>query len=528
MMCSTPANATATCAASACGIACRAGFANCNGNTADGCEIDLATPANCGMCGTQCNLPNVTTATCTASTCGIGMCAAGFGNCNTSSTDGCETATTTTMNCGACGTACTAGMRANVTPTCTSGACQFPCQTGFADCDGNVNNGCETDTRTSVAHCGVCRMACPTPTNATAACAGGTCGLGACTTNFGNCDGNVTNGCETNTQTSNAHCGGCNRPCAAGQECQSGACVTLPCGGNGMICCATTPACTSPLTCQMSACGCASGTFCAGGCIDFQTSNAHCGACNRPCAAGQSCTAGVCRCNTGRGDCDMNTANGCETDTTANPAHCGTCGNGCSSVNGTASCVSSACRITCSAGFGNCDNNVTNGCETNTQTNATHCGACMGDGGMTCTSPQTCSNGRCCGAGQTNCNGTCVSTQTDNANCGGCAGTMGSMACDNGTQVCSGGSCLACGAAMQPCCPGAVCPRGGICAGGICQTTCGASGQGCCTGNTCGPNLTCNTAAMPAAQCECGGAGQPCCNGTTCMVGMCSMGMCPS
>ena len=57
--------------------------------------------------------------------------------------------------------------------------------------------------------------------------------------------------------------------------------------------------------------------------------------------------------------------------------YCGGCGHACNSTNGTASCASGVCGISCSAGFGNCDGNVTNGCETNTQTSTSNCGTCV-------------------------------------------------------------------------------------------------------------------------------------------------------
>lgn len=45
--------------------------------------------------------------------------------------------------------------------SCSAGVCiTTSCSTGFADCDGDFPNGCEVDTRDSVAHCGGCGTSC--------------------------------------------------------------------------------------------------------------------------------------------------------------------------------------------------------------------------------------------------------------------------------------------------------------------------------------------------------------------------------
>jgi len=55
-------------------------------------------------------------------------------------------------------------------------------------------------------------------------CASGVCGIAACTTGFGDCDNNVSTGCETDLRTSAAHCGACGRTCANGGTCTNGSC----------------------------------------------------------------------------------------------------------------------------------------------------------------------------------------------------------------------------------------------------------------------------------------------------------------
>lgn len=50
-------NAVGTCNKGICGMECVRGFADCNGDPADGCEVDLRShPGNCGACGHECDL----------------------------------------------------------------------------------------------------------------------------------------------------------------------------------------------------------------------------------------------------------------------------------------------------------------------------------------------------------------------------------------------------------------------------------------------------------------------------------------
>jgi hypothetical protein len=50
-----PPNAASTCAGGTCGYACLAGFADCDGISTNGCELDVrADRANCGACMNAC------------------------------------------------------------------------------------------------------------------------------------------------------------------------------------------------------------------------------------------------------------------------------------------------------------------------------------------------------------------------------------------------------------------------------------------------------------------------------------------
>jgi hypothetical protein len=71
MPCGTAPNATVQCVDGQCVAACAAGFGDCNGSAADGCEVSLlSSAANCGACGTACSA---------GQSCASGTCAGGGG-----------------------------------------------------------------------------------------------------------------------------------------------------------------------------------------------------------------------------------------------------------------------------------------------------------------------------------------------------------------------------------------------------------------------------------------------------------------
>ncbi len=534
-VCQAPANAQARCAGGQCSFACNAGFGDCDGNPANGCETSLQTAvSSCGACGQACALANATPV-CTSGRCAVATCAAGFGNCDADPANGCEANLNTTVAaCGACGRACALP---NATPACASGRCVVAqCNAGFGDCDGNPANGCETPLAGSVAHCGACGNVCPSG-NGSATCAQGVCGL-TCNAGFGNCDGNPTNGCETNLTTTVSSCGMCGRACAlpnATAGCAGGQCTVVSCAA-GWGNCDNNPA---------------------NGCeTNLGTTVAACGACGRACSlanATPACMGGQCAvasCAAGFGNCDGNPANGCEVNLNTTPASCGMCGRACSLANATAGCAGGQCTVaSCAAGWGNCDNNPANGCETNLTTTTAHCGAC----GRACAAGQVCSNGTCsnlCQAPTTFCSGQCVNTSTNVGHCGACGRACGAF--PNGMAVCSGGACgglcaagfgdcnglagdgcevnlqstLAhCGACGRVCAPANAV---GMCMGGACGIASCAGGWGNCDGsptNGCETNLTTTVA-------HCGACGRACnlpnataqCADGTCRILRCNAG----
>lgn len=97
-----------------CGSACTAGSSCCNST----CLDTQTTLANCGGCGKTCAPQNVTTAQCTAGSCGYSTCTGGFSDCDNDKSTGCEADTQTDKNnCGVCGKKCVGS------ETCVAGTC---------------------------------------------------------------------------------------------------------------------------------------------------------------------------------------------------------------------------------------------------------------------------------------------------------------------------------------------------------------------------------------------------------------------
>ncbi len=349
--CPARTNTTAACVAGACRYACTGTYGDCNSEARDGCELDLAANANhCGACGRACSGSLNATATCAAGACVL-SCNSGFADCDRDRANGCEAdLQRNANNCGTCATRCAAG--ANGAAQCASGVCGLGCNAGFANCDGDLANGCELSVSSDVNNCGACGTRCPSGANGVAACTAGACEL-RCAAGFANCDGSVANGCEVELATTSAHCGRCGNSCPATANttavCRASACATecnagfADCDGN-------------PAT------GCEA---------DTRASVSHCGGCGRVCTSPRpgtvaTCGAGVCAssCAPNFADCDADPSNGCEINVNVSPMNCGACGTRCPMLpNANPTCSAGVCGSTCAAGFSDCDGNSANGCE---------------------------------------------------------------------------------------------------------------------------------------------------------------------
>ncbi len=336
------------CSLGRCATACDPPRALCREGGLARC-IDLQSDAtHCGSCTTVCGEGQ----SCVAARC---VCGAGRTQCGAR----CVDLDTDPGSCGGCGVVCPAAI--NGRAVCRDGVCGVQCATGFHAC----SNQCVDDR--SPLTCGVSCTPCPAPGGMMATCNGAACGIA----------------------------------CIAGTHLCSGVCVSsavvATCGGS----CAPCPVPVNGVaTCAMGSCGftCNAGFHaCAATCAN-NLLPASCGTRCDPCPdapnATVTCDGRVCgfTCIAGFANCDANPANGCEVDTRASPAHCGACARPCATVPGAAAtCTSGVCGFACNAGVGNCDGNATNGCETATSANPSHCGVC----GRACATGEVCTAGTC-------------------------------------------------------------------------------------------------------------------------------------
>jgi hypothetical protein len=204
------------------------------------------------------------------------------------------------------------------------------------------------------------------------------------------------------------NCGGCGMVCPTNARCNGGACYCkdgYEASADGTCTHVNTPAVGTGNTGQDPQFSCADypgTTYCNDGYCWYLTEDNHCGACGNACSSDQSCVNGAC---TGGGS-------------------------------GTYSCTSNS---DCAPGqicfLGHCGN---------LQTDESHCGSCS----ISCGSAQICLAGQCrintallprkafCMSPNSLCDGDCVNTQTDAANCGSC----GNPCATNG-GYCSAGVC---------------------------------------------------------------------------------------
>jgi hypothetical protein len=262
-------------------------------------------------------------------------------------------------NCGACGTACTFGRE------CIDGACGCPDGTAFCYF-GPDDNGC-FDILNDFNNCGSCRNICISGQS----CIDGICG---CPAGRTFCLDSPPETCR-DLQTDVENCGECGHACPAGNICVNGYCVCDAqscCPADETYCLAHlgTPAgCTDTQTDVHNCGGCSTlpngqidpnakdcslinQTCCGAACVDTLNDRNNCGACGHQCPTGGlytgACSLGVCTmvgCPPGFGNCDADAGNGCESNLSTDVNNCGACGNVCPGQSGGAICHNGICCI---------------------------------------------------------------------------------------------------------------------------------------------------------------------------------------
>ena len=568
------AGGQATCGGDQCVFAgCAPGFADCNGNLADFCEVNLNTdPVNCSGCGNACLVAHAAIASCSGGLCGVGTCDASYDDCDGDPLNGCESdLRIDPEHCNGCSTECPSTSGAQ--PFCKAGVCsEKACPIGFNDCDDDSFNGCETLLSLDANNCGICGRVCDL-SNATSSCFNGKCQIDACSAGFFDCDTNAFNGCEAQVDANALHCGECGRGCetagSSSQRCVAAQCFQLcdtgggdcthpglpdpddgcetDTGGDPLNCGTCSNVCSVPVGtpgCTLGKCSIADCPTDTGDCdgdvsngceTDLMTDEAHCGQCGRACSssgvASLVCSQGLCGsgCLDGFGNCQKPVApapdDGCESDVTADPLNCGGCNRVCHADHVLSlSCSAGKCDSTCELGWGNClqlsSPGTDDGCEADVSATVTRCGSCTNDcsqqggggSGLKCKGPvaNQCgcggNNGRCNTSGAT---GTCDAA-TGRCSCGGTLCKVGEECTNVGSNdACSCNAGAACGSG-KTCCED---PAGCV----DLQTSaasCGACGHGC------PPGFACSAAACGCsgdASCDAGGSG-------TCTSGTCHCG----
>ena len=279
-------------------------------------------------------------------------CIEGFADCDGNITNGCEY-----------------NLTANNVSDCQwdapTASAKWFCKDGWADCDNNPVNGCEYDLETNHAlSCQNQQVTCLDDAvysdcdgNYKNGCEYEMAGKNItscqhrqvlCQTGFGDCDGSYNNGCETDLLSSLIHCGGC---------------TTYTVDSDGTKTPLENHTCPSGTVCDgqgFCADTCMEGSIsCGGACINIASSHidVQAGGCENTLDEDNNIISTMVRCVANYANCDDDPQNGCEFGLLTNNA------TACENQN-----------VICQNDFANCDGNYENGCEYNLL--ASHARAC--------------------------------------------------------------------------------------------------------------------------------------------------------
>ncbi len=196
---------------------------------------------------------------------------------------------------------------------------------------------------------------------------------------------NLCSGKCKNLLADNDNCGKCGWDCPKGQICQSGQCLPPD----------LTPVVTGTVRVNVTqVLSCSGGEIaCGGTCANVFTDEKNCGVCGRACGDQEACVDARCgpACTTKGTILCGETCVNLDTDT----ENCGACGKACPSglANAKGSlCSAGECIVSgCSLYYGDCNEKVEDGCESDLRFDDNNCGTC----GVKCPSGQRCSLSVC-------------------------------------------------------------------------------------------------------------------------------------
>lgn len=394
----------ATCAGGTCGTVCKDGYHDCAGKCLSNTSTD-----SCGTSCESCEVPLNSTPTCDGTKCAF-KCKEGYLACEG------KCVANDKNNCGSCGHDCEGLKNVSGAVTCEKGACSIlltSCAPGYANCDSDPNNGCETKL-SDAKNCGACGTVCASPTPV--------CSLKSDSTKenpaYGcieKCASNETK-CDTscvNTATSALHCGNCDKACEPvtyGQPvCVDGKC-TVKCNSGYHDCNGKCVSNKAPETC---------GT--------------QCTPCEKPTNATATCDGTKCNFT-----CSSDKYLKCESGCFPNDAkNCGECGNDCGTkkCDGKGNCVECLSSSDCKSSSAKvCVDNACKACDPDGSNTCGLCKKCSAQGSCVNQSSgedqkNECQSGSCT-TGSCNGSGACE-VQPSNTRCGFCKACNASGSCSN-------------------------------------------------------------------------------------------------
>jgi len=154
-------HASGSCQSGSCVMgACLGGYADCDGSDANGCEEMLGSDTQCSACGDDCiaDFANAS-GSCQSGSCAMGACLDNYADCDRQSANGCEVELGTDSDCSGCGDNCTYKYAHSV-GECQAGSCRIKyCADFYGDCNATAEDGCETALGSNQ-HCSACDDSC--------------------------------------------------------------------------------------------------------------------------------------------------------------------------------------------------------------------------------------------------------------------------------------------------------------------------------------------------------------------------------